>query len=247
MTASRKVALRPSIPGPWWVITPKPSLDDRLPQLSETYSEADSYQRNQPNDHHVFQAADGTWQLWACVRRTPVGRLLVNWEAESLDASPWRLSGRLIRADRDAGESMVEWQGEEFLQSPYIVRDNGRYHLFYGGYDTGMDSDGRTTDDYNDAEKQICLMTSPDGLTWERHRGQDGTSRVFAGPGAVRDECVVRFGDTWYIYYAGHHDRNRRRAAIYGRTSKDLINWSDWCVVEENTADADEFIPESPV
>ncbi len=245
MTSSGK--LRPCIDGPWWEIAPKPVLEDRLPVLSADYPNADERQRNQPNDHHLFQAADGTWHLWACVRRTPVGRLLVNWEADSLETSPWRLTGRLIRADREAGESMVDWQGEEFLQSPYVVRANDRYYLFYGGYDTGTDSDGAPTNDYTRAEKQICLMTSVDGRAWERHRDGHGRSRVFAGPGAARDECVVRFGDTWYMYYTGHHDRDRRRAAIYVRTSADLLTWSDWRIAERNTADERSFIPESPV
>lgn len=247
MAATQPLKLRPRIDGPWWVIAPKPSLDDRLPLLSTDYPSAGERERNQPNDHHLFQAADGSWQLWACVRRTPVGRLLVNWEADSLDASPWRLSGRVIRADRDAGESMVEWHGEEFLQSPYVVHENGRYFLFYGGYDTGRDSDGEPTDDYDRVEKQICLMTSSDGHRWERHCDARGRSRVCAGPGAARDECIVRFGDIWYMYYTGHHDRNRNQGAIYVRTSEDLIHWSHWRIAEQNTADERPFIPESPV
>ena len=243
MTARRLI---PIIDGPWWDIGPKPDLGASLPAINETYGDEDPFKRNEPNDHHVFRAKDGTWQLWACVRRTPVGRLLVNWEADELTQSPWRLTGRLIRADRAAGESRVDWCGQEFLQSPFGVRHEGRWYLFYGGYATGHDPDGRPTDDYSLMENQVSLMLSDDGKQWERYRGPGGLSRVFEGPGAVRDQCIVRLGGTWYAYYAGHHDRDRRQGAIYGRTSRDLIHWSDWTIVEFNRADGETYLAESP-
>jgi hypothetical protein len=242
-----KSRLRPVIDSDWWLIAPKPNLDDTLPLLSHDYAELEEDAKNQPNDHHIFQATDGSWQLWACVRRSPVGRLLVNWQGDSLEQGPWQLTGRMIRADRTAGESVVDWHGEEFLQSPYIVKHNGLYHMFYGGYDTGTDSDGNPTTGYDRAQKQTSLQTSPDGIEWTRHADSNGMSRVFVGPGAVRDQCVVKFGDTWHIYYAGHHDGDRATAATYVRTSKDLIGWSDWRIAEMNTADNGGFIPESPV
>jgi hypothetical protein len=238
--------MTPVLEGDWWTIAQRPSLD-QLPLLSHNYHTADNRGRNQPCDHCIYQAADGTWQLWACVRRTRVGRLLVNWESDELSRPQWRLSGRVIRADSSAGESMVDWQGEEFLQSPYVVKHDGRYFMFYGGYDTGVDADGAPTIDYGPAEKQTSLMLSDDGITWERYRNADGLSRVFAGPGAVRDQCVARFNGLWHMYYAGHHDRDRARSAIYGRTSTDLYHWSDWRIVESNTADRRHITPESPM
>ncbi len=237
--------LKPSLVGEWWTIAPKPDLPE-LPVLSTNYGSDSPRGRNEPCDHCVYRAADGTWQLWACVRRTPVGRLLVNWESDEIARPNWRRTGRLIRAERSVGESVVDWHGEEFLQSPFVVQHDGRYYMFYGGYDTGTDRDGNPTDDYSLQEKQTCLMVSPDGIGWERHRGSHGLSRVFVGPGAVRDQCVARFGDTWYIYYAGHHDQDRTRAAIYARTSIDLVHWSDWRIVEDNTAGKRRFQPESP-
>lgn len=239
--------LKPVVDDDWRVIAPMPNLDDALPRLWDEYPGPQHPSTNQPNDHCVFQAADGTWQLWACVRRTPVGRLLVNWEAPSLDSSPWKLTGRMIRADRSAGESLVDWHNEEFLQSPYVVMHDGRYHMFYGGYDSGRDANGNETSDYDLVEKQTCLQLSDDGKNWSRHVGEGGRSAVFAGPGAVRDQCVAKFGNTWYIYYAGHHDSDRSNAAIYVRTSKDLYHWSPWGIAEQNTDDDKSFIPESPV
>jgi hypothetical protein len=238
--------LRPAIVEPWWTIGPKPSLDGDLPLLSHDYPSATERERCQPNDHCIFRAANSTWQLWACVRRTPVGRLFVNWESQRLTDSPWRRTGRLIRADRSAGESMVDWHGEEFLQSPFVVQQGQRFVMLYGGYDSGVDQFGGPTDSYDQVEKQTCMMVSTDGIAWQRHRDPDGHSRVFVGPGAVRDQCVVKFGALWHAYYAGHHDEDRSRAAIYVRTSPDLLRWSPWRIAEGNTADTDSFIPESP-
>ena len=242
----KKVLLVPAIASPWWDIGPEPDLSslglqpDSLPGI----------QPNQPNDHCLFQSADGKWQLWACVRRTAVGRVLAHWEADSLKQSPWRFTGEIIRADKQAGESLVEWHGEEFLQSPFVVKNGGQWYMFYGGYDTGLDPAGKPVDpatDYDAAEKQICLMTSPDGRHWQRHRDEKDYSRVFTGPGAARDINVVRFDSLWYAYYAGHHHRDRTLGAIYVRTSRDLIHWSGWQIAQyDKQSEGEKWLPESP-
>ena len=231
----------------WRQIAAKPDLDSRLPSLAEVYHGPDDFRCNQPNDHTIFRAADGSWHLWACVRRTKVGRLLVHWSADEFSQSPWRLCDDVIRCDRNAGESVVVWMGEEFLQSPFVVFEDGRYYMFYGGYDTGVDPDGNPTTDYSLQEKQTCLMTSPDGLSWTRHKDENGMSRVFVGPGAVRDQCLMKSGDTWYCYYAGHHDRDRSTSGIYVRTSKDLLDWSEYKIAQFDTnKGAKNYNPESP-
>jgi hypothetical protein len=103
------------------------------------------------------------------------------------------------------------------------------------------------TPDYNTVEKQISLMTSTDGWTWKRHRDKNGYSRVFIGPGAARDPCLQKFGDTWYCYYCGHHNRDRTCGAIYVRTSKDLLNWSDWKLAQyDKSSEGKKWLPESP-
>lgn len=211
---------------PWWMIAPTPDLTGMLPALNEALPYL-----HEINDHTVFQDADGVWHLWACVRHTPVGRCLVNWRSDTLADSPWELTGQIIRCDRDAGESNVDWNGQEFLQSPYVVRHEGIWHMFYGGYDTGLSSCGRSTTDYAAAEKQICLMTSSDGRSWIRHKNSEGFSRVFYGPGATRDEFLIRINGLWHMYYTGHLNCNVHREAILCRTSSDLIHWSDWAVV----------------
>jgi len=222
---SQKQKLRPVLDSDFWPIGLQPELKE-LPLLNE-----ERIGPHEPNDHCIFQAADGTWQLWACVRKTPVGRCLVNWEAENLTDSPWKETGRVIRADRSAGESMVDWKGQEFLQSPFVVKEGDTYYMTYGGYSTGNDKEGSPTDDYGRTQNQICLMTSPDGINWTRHRGENGWSRIVVGPGAARDQNLVKFGDTWHMYYTGHENGSRENEYIYVRTSTDLIHWSDHSIV----------------
>ncbi len=236
--------LKPKLKGEWRTIAPKPNFSGILPALSH-----EKNWTHEINDHHIFRGPDGAWHLWACVRRTPVGRVLAHWEADKLDQSPWRFTGEVIRADKSAGESQVHWNGEEFLQSPFIVEDGGIFHLFYGGYATGIDPDGSPTQNYDRMENQICLMTSTDGRKWTRRRNADGTSRLFAGPGAVRDEFLAKFDGLWHMYYSGHHDGNRNKAGIYLRTSQNLIEWSDWNLAHFDAPDAinSKIIPESPV
>lgn len=217
--------MKPVIDGDWWVIAPSPDLSAVLPELNE-----EPGREREPNDHHIFQSKDGVWQLWACVRKTEVGRCLVNWEAGSLKESPWLLTGRVIRASREAGESRVEWKGQEFLQSPYVVKAGGRYWMFYGGYASGSDPRGKPTRSYASMENQIGLMVSEDGTHWQRHKDRDGQSRVCLGPGAARDPMVVRFDGTWHLYYTGHLEENLQKEAIVVRTSDDLVHWSDWKV-----------------
>ncbi len=122
--------------------------------------------------------------------------------------------------------------------------------MFYGGYDSGLDADGDSTGlnpDYDTVEKQISLMLSDDGYDWQRHQNADGYSRVFVGPGAARDPCVRRFGDLWYCYYCGHHNRDRTCGAIYVRTSANLVQWSDWKIAHyDKSHEGDRWLPESP-
>lgn len=219
----------PSIDGPWELLASAPDLTQwGFPHGKKNLGNG----ANEPNDHTIFQDASGAWNLWACVRRTSVGRILCHWRADSLFQSPWRLTGNFVRASKLAGESLVEWQGEEFIQSPFVVRDARQFWMFYGGYDTGFDRKGLPTVDYGEVEKQLCLMTSPDGITWTRHRDRSGFSRVFVGPGAVRDPGLLFDGDRWYCYYCGHSNGDRTRGDLFVRSSKDLLHWDEAKVVQ---------------
>lgn len=236
----------PVIVSDWHTVAEPPNL---TAECLETAEGAPGRGRNEPNDHTFYRDPAGLWHLWACVRLTRAGRILCHWTSPSLAASNWTRSSDIIRCDKSAGESQVEWRGQEFIQSPFVVTHAGKFWMFYGGYDTGAGPDGRPTTDYNLQEKQLCLMLSPDGRAWTRHRDALGFSRVFVGPGAVRDPMIGFFNGKWHAYYAGHHGQDRNRAGIYARSSADLIHWSDWRLVNHDPrplANGKPCIHESP-
>jgi sucrose-6-phosphate hydrolase SacC (GH32 family) len=180
------------------------------------------------------------------VRATTVGRILYRWEADTLTDSPWRCTGEIIRCDRQAGECLNDRTSEQ-IQSPFFVQQNGLYYMFYGGVNVGVPDGKGNYIDVVDLKvehpllathrpSQICLMTSPDGRTWTRHQNSDGYSRVFAGPGAARDPCLIKIGDLWYLYYVGYEGSLQENHGFCVRTSKDLIHWSDWTLVHQDHA-----------
>ncbi len=237
--------VKPVIDSDWWIIAPAPDLTELRLQTENPIE-----QPNQLNGHTIFQTDDGMWHLWACVKNAQVGNVLMHWQADSLRQSPWMLTSDTIRADKSAGESQVEWSEKEFIQSPFVMKEGRRYHMFFGGYDTGLNPNGEALDaaeDYSAGEKQICLMMSRNGYQWTRYKNDNGFSRVFAGPGAARDPCLQKFGETWYCYYCGHHNWDQTCGAIYVRTSEDLNNWSDWSIAQyDKLQENNKWLPESP-
>jgi hypothetical protein len=216
--------LKPELVGDWWLIGASPELDDILPERARLREDwMGRAEKNAPVDHHIVRGPDGVYHLWGCVRATSVGRILYHWESESLEASPWRPTGQIVRADKAYGESVDS--GDEVIQSPFFVQNNGVTFMFYGGGSTGERESGPAGNPR--ARYQICLMTSQDCHSWARHRGRDGTSRVFKGPGGTRDPFVIQIGDLWYLYYCAESEESRWRSTVFLRTSKDLLNWSD--------------------
>ena len=221
--------LCPVLDGDFCTICPRPELAGLLPGAG------DALPAHECVDHHLYQGLDGTWHLWGCIRGTPVGRILYHWQGDALEGADWRQTGEIMRVDHEAGESLEDWRGQEWIQSPYVVREAGRFYMFFGGHGTGVDAQGNPVP-YEDPrmDGQICLMTSPDGMAWTRRRDEDGHSRLFLGPGETRDPCLIRVGDLWHLYYAGYHDGDPYQAGVYVRTSKDLVHWSDWRLVHQD-------------
>ena len=194
----------PVIDGGFWYIGTQPDIGD-LAYDSD----------HEVVDHAIFQSSDGRWHLWACVRGTRIGRLLYQWDGDSLESGPWTPVGIAMRADPCFGESINDWRGEEWIQAPHVVVKDGVYHMFYGGHNTEL------------GECQICLATSNDGVDFRRYANTQGYSRVFVGPGEARDPMVLKVGERYHCYYAGHDKGARAPCKVYCRTSKDLHNWSD--------------------
>jgi hypothetical protein len=214
---SRFPVSRPSLASDFELIGPLP----RIPKFILPIN------RPECVDHHVFRGLDGTWHLWGCIRGTATGRILYHWEGERLDWGPWTPTGEFFRPDRTAGESIADWEGQEWIQSPFIVQKNDLFYFFYGGHSTGMNLSGSEVPAGDPSvECQICLMTSKDGRSWKRYRNELGQSRLFTGPGEARDPCVLCIEGIWYMYYAGYESGNPLQPGIYLRNSTDLIHWS---------------------
>lgn len=183
----------PQIDGTFWTVAGDPDLGP----LTDP--------KQQPVDFAIWQAADGTWQLWSCIRHTKCGgrtRLLYGWEGRSITDTNWRPLGVRMQADEKFGETTGG------LQAPYAVRIGDLYHMFYGDW------------------VNICLQTSRDGKFFERRINRDGRTALF-GEGAddnARDPMVLRVGSLWFAYYTAHPGR---QGAVYLRTSADLEHWSE--------------------
>lgn len=185
--------LVPQVVGDWWTIATNPDLG-----LLSTPNQ-------EPVDFAIWRAADGTWQLWSCIRNTACGgngRLFHGWEGRHLTDTDWRPLGVVMQADPSLGETPGG------LQAPHVLRAGGLYYMLYGDWE------------------HICLATSEDGKTFTRVVRPDGTTGMFSeGQGAnTRDAMVLRVGDLWHCYYTAFPGG---RGAVYCRTSEDLRAWSD--------------------
>ncbi|NLF38060.1 hypothetical protein GX586_01355 [bacterium] len=236
-----KRKLSPILVGDWSLIGPSPDLYGVLPGADEWrrgwIENGRAAEHNAPVDHHIVQDINGGWHLWGCVRATAVGRILHHWRTNDFLASPWEQTGEIIRVNRAAGESAgnttaidINSAREECIQSPFFVRHGSLYHMFYGG---GAAPGGSEQDGLG-RRSQICLMTSPDGLAWTRHKGPGGRSSLFEGPGPARDPCVVPFEGGWLLYYAGTREDASGSPVFWVRTSTDLLTWSAPRVVHED-------------
>ncbi|MDN5204208.1 hypothetical protein QQ008_22640 [Fulvivirgaceae bacterium BMA10] len=199
--------LKPVIDGDWWSVGDNPDLGELTGD------------RQQPVDFGVWQAEDGTWQLWSCIRGTKdpgKTRLFHGWEGQQITDSIWVPKGVKMRADPTVGETSGG------LQAPHVIREGDIWIMFYGDWSS------------------ICMATSKDGKIFKRVI-QDNMERVTAmfsdGAGQnTRDAMVIKIGDTYYNYYTSGaglwgEQAHKTDGAVYCRTSKDLVHWSDRIVV----------------
>jgi len=182
----------PQIDGDWWVVARNPDLG---PYTTP---------KQQPVDFAVWQAADGTWQLWSCIRNTACGgrtRLLYRWQGASLTEPDWQPMGIAMQADPGFGETPGG------LQAPYVFKLGFEYLMFYGEW------------------VNIALARGVDGKTFARQLTARNVSGMFdEGPDSnARDPMVLRAKGRYYCYYTAHPNK---QGAVYCRTSSDLRQWS---------------------
>jgi len=191
---------QPRIAGDWWQIAGDPDLGELTSP------------KQQSVDFTVWQAADGTWQLWSCIRETKErgkARLFHRWEGAKLTDAHWKPMGIAMRADPTTGEMAGG------LQAPFVFKADGRYEMFYGGW--------------ND----ICSATSTDGKAFVRRLDANGKATLFGDPMHARDPMLLRIGELWHCYYSAWVDvadtnkpgRVLHQGSIYCRTSRDLQAW----------------------
>ena len=187
----------PVVEGDWWQVAGNPDLGK--------YTDPNQ----QPVDFAVWQAEDGSWQLWSCIRNTKTPghtRLFYRWEGRSLTDSNWATMGIAMMSDKKFGEPL------NGLQAPHVVKWNGEYWMAYGDWD------------------HICLAKSKNGKDFERVTGLGSSSAIFTeGSGNnPRDAMLLFTNGKWRCYYtafpAGH-------GYDFCRTSDDLVHWSDSMVV----------------
>ena len=194
--AMDKPLLKPELDGNWWQVAGNPDLG---PYTTE---------KQQPVDFGIWQAADGTWQLWSCIRYTNCGghtRLFYRWEGKNLTDKNWEPMGIAMEADTSLGEQ------HGGLQAPHVIKVGATYYMFYGDFD------------------RICLARSDDGKSFERVLNENGQPNLFRGPwDNTRDPMTIRVDNKYYCYYTGH-TRIQAGAAIgagFCRVSEDLRTWS---------------------
>ncbi|MBN2209789.1 MAG: hypothetical protein JW709_00185 [Sedimentisphaerales bacterium] len=203
--AQDKPILIPALEGEWVHVAHNPDIGEYQGE------------NQQPVDFGVWQARDGSWQLWSCIRGTKAGgtgRLFHGWEGKCLTQPDWTPKGVVMTADTSVGETPGG------LQAPHVVMHNNLYYMAYG--------------DWNN----ICFATSFDGKTFTRVIRQNGNTGAFSdGPGAnTRDAMMLKVGNEWLCYYTAFPPATppapeTSHGYVFVRRSCDLYNWSDSTVV----------------
>jgi hypothetical protein len=203
---------RPLLDKEYWPITGNPDLGE--------YNSPNQ----QPVDFAVWQAADGKWQLWSCIRGSKfpgtsfTTRFLYGWEGESLTSENWKPQGIKWVADPSVGETPGG------IQAPYVFREDNVYYLFYGDW------------------KRICLAKSLDGKTFTRVPGGNGQPDLFSeehshlrhgmyDTSRARDPMVIKRGNTYYCYYTSHLEEPVNDGWGFCRASLNLKDWSESVIV----------------
>lgn len=190
--------LIPKIEGRWWQVAGNPDLGDFTSE------------KQQSVDFGIWQAADGTWQLWSCIRHTKCGgntHLFYRWEGKNLTDPHWTPMGIAMEADVNLGEQPGG------LQAPHVIKINDTYYMFYGDW------------------KRICLARNRDGKNFTRVLNEKGEPDLFEGPyGNTRDPMVLQVDGKYYCYYMGHVEKDSsesHKSAVFCRTSSNLSDWSE--------------------
>ena len=157
----------------------------------------------------LWQAADGSWQLWGCIRKTAIGgqtRLFYRWEGKQITDTDWNPKGIAMTAEPNFGDIPGG------LQSPFAARIGNEYVMVHGNWE------------------HICLARGFDGKTFARQLTQNHQTGFFnegLGNGS-RDPMIMVVDNLYHVYYTANPGG---KGAIYCRTSQDLRSWSESRIV----------------
>ena len=180
--------------------------------------------RQQPVDFAIWQAADGTWQLWSCIRGTKTPgktRLFHAWESPELTKPDWKPKGIAMEADEKYGETPGGLQAPHVINIPPGTTSGGTSYTSPGVPST-------TLMFYGDWEN-ICAATSIDGKQFARRLNDKKAGMFTEGQGNnTRDPMVININGRWHCYYTAFPSK---QGAVYCRTSSDTRQWSESKVV----------------
>jgi hypothetical protein len=206
--ALAKSADRPLVPRiaePWTQIAAEPDLGKLGTPKQEVV------------DFAIWQALDGSWQAWSCIRNTAepgATRLFYRWQGKQLAGGLWEPMGIAMHAE----PAFSERQGS--LQAPFVIKVNDKYHLYYtsGGRAFVMKSD--------DGKTFARAMTAPGRFGVFERFGSEAEQKVVGGSG--RDIMILRDGSRYIAYYTANPDGLGK---VYARESANLLDWSEPKVV----------------
>jgi len=182
-----------------------PEMDGPMWQIAENRPDVAPYNTGYHNacDFSIWQAADSTWQLVACIRGTSwpgATRLFHRWEARELTDQMWTSKGIFYKASTEVGQD----PGSQPVQAPHCFVHDGKYHMFYN------------------ARGAYCMI-SDDGKNFTHHKNRDGDYKFFD---MGRDVMLFHDADRWYAYYCGRRMHVRTAKKLEGPWSEQAVDIS---------------------
>jgi len=183
-----------------------PEMDGAMWQIADGHPDVSPYnaQRHNACDFSIWRAADGTWQMVACIRGTShpgATRLFHRWEGKKLTDKLWEPKGVFATSDK----KLDQYPG--VMQAPHCFKLGGKYYFFYNA---AYHADRRQ------GNAAYCKV-SEDGKNFRDIKGANGKYRFFD---MGRDLMMFHDKGTWYSYYCGAH--------MDVRTAKDLLGpWNE--------------------
>ncbi|MBN2650815.1 MAG: hypothetical protein JXR63_00430 [Spirochaetales bacterium] len=108
------------------------------------------------------------------------------------------------------------------IGSPDVIYEDNQFIMVYaqGGKSEESDIDNRRN------KGHIGLATSPDGITWTKKGTILSPDENLWDSWFLDTPCILKVGETWYLYYFGDSDNLSTGGRIGLATSTDGITWS---------------------